>query len=203
MGFYGHVRATNDIDVWIGSSSENALKAEAAIREFGFDLPSLSAQKLIEEGKITRMGNPPMRIEVLNSISGVEFLDAYEKKVHGHHRRVEDTDDLSGRSPDEQKGLWANEGPSGCRGTGEVPVINSFRTSEPPSICCQLMWDRASFLPAVKSLSSGRDVAPGRDSIGMNVEDRVESSEGHKRSESGRSHVRIVSPRHFFRFANP
>ena len=80
VGLYGHVRATNDIDVWIGSSSENALKAEAAIREFGFDLPSLSAQKLIEEGKITRMGNPPMRIEVLNSISGVEFLDAYEKR---------------------------------------------------------------------------------------------------------------------------
>ncbi len=59
---------------------ENASKVEAAIREFGFDLPSLSAYKLIEEGKSTQMGHPPMRIEVLNSISNLAFLDAYEKR---------------------------------------------------------------------------------------------------------------------------
>jgi hypothetical protein len=73
VGFYGHVRATNDMDVWIKASTENALKAESAIREFGFDLPSLSADKLVEPGKITRMGHPPMRIEVLSSISRVSF----------------------------------------------------------------------------------------------------------------------------------
>ena len=80
VGFYGYVRATNDVDVWIESSAENASKAEAAIREFGFDVPSLSAEKLIEQGQITRMGHPPMRIEVLNSISGVEFRDAYARR---------------------------------------------------------------------------------------------------------------------------
>ena len=77
-------------------------------------------------------------------------------------------------------------------------MINWFRTCVPHSSCCHLMWNRASFSTAVKSLSSGRDIASGRDSIGMNIEDPVESSEGHKLSESGRSHVRIVSPGHFF-----
>jgi hypothetical protein len=81
VGFHGYVRATNDIDIWIEASSENASRAEAAIREFGFDLPTLSAEKLIEEGKITRMGRPPMRIEMLNSISGVLFHEAYGRKL--------------------------------------------------------------------------------------------------------------------------
>jgi len=80
VGFYGYVSATNDIDVWIDSSKENASRAEAAIREFGFDLATLTAAKLIEKGQITRMGHPPMRIEVLNSISGVEFRDAYTRR---------------------------------------------------------------------------------------------------------------------------
>ena len=47
VGFYGHVRATNDIDVLIEPSTENATKAEAAIREFGFDMPSLSSGKFV------------------------------------------------------------------------------------------------------------------------------------------------------------
>ena len=33
VGFYGYVRATNDIDAWIDSSAENAAKAEAALRD--------------------------------------------------------------------------------------------------------------------------------------------------------------------------
>jgi hypothetical protein len=36
---------------------------------------------LIRPGKITRMGVPPMRIEILNSISGVEFDEAYQARA--------------------------------------------------------------------------------------------------------------------------
>jgi predicted nucleotidyltransferase len=81
VGFYGYVRATNDIDVWIESTGANAVRVEAAVREFGFDVPELNASKLIEVGKITRMGNPPMRIEILNSISGITFDAAYPNRT--------------------------------------------------------------------------------------------------------------------------
>ncbi|MHB8638004.1 MAG: hypothetical protein ACYC96_16215 [Fimbriimonadaceae bacterium] len=77
VGYYGYVRATNDIDVWIQSTVNNAVRVEAAVREFEFDVPELDASKLIERGKITRMRNPPMRIEILNLISGITFDAAY------------------------------------------------------------------------------------------------------------------------------
>ncbi len=81
VGFHGHVRATNDIDIWIDVNADNAERVVSAIREFGFDAPELSASKLTEPRKITRMGLPPMRIEVLNTISGVAFDHAYPNRV--------------------------------------------------------------------------------------------------------------------------
>lgn len=39
VGYYGYVRATADMDVWIASNSVNAFKVLTALREFGFDLP--------------------------------------------------------------------------------------------------------------------------------------------------------------------
>ena len=81
VGIHGHVRATNDIDIWIESTQDNAERTEIALREFGYDLPQLSAEMLIRPSKITRMGRPPMRIEILNSISGVTFDEASISRI--------------------------------------------------------------------------------------------------------------------------
>ena len=80
VGIHGHVRATNDIDVWIDATKANARRTETAIREFGFDVPELTADRLIIPRKITRMGLPPMRIEVLNTVSGIAFAEAYPNR---------------------------------------------------------------------------------------------------------------------------
>jgi hypothetical protein len=45
----------------------------AAIREFGFDVPDLTPARVLEPRKIIRMGSPPLRIEVMHEIDGVEF----------------------------------------------------------------------------------------------------------------------------------
>lgn len=42
IGYYGYPRATGDIDIWISSSYNNALKTIVALIEFGFDFPELS-----------------------------------------------------------------------------------------------------------------------------------------------------------------
>jgi predicted nucleotidyltransferase len=81
VAVHGHVRATNDIDVWIEATPENARRTEAAIREFGFDLPELTTERLLDARVITRMGVPPMRIEVLSAISGVSFEEAYVNRI--------------------------------------------------------------------------------------------------------------------------
>lgn len=79
VALHGHIRATNELDIWIDDSLENAVRAELALREFGFDVQSLTPESLIRPGKMTRMGVPPLRIEVLNAISGVAFEEAFRR----------------------------------------------------------------------------------------------------------------------------
>lgn len=81
VAYHGYPRATNDIDIWIAISPENARKTVAALREFGFDMPELSERPFLEPDRIIRMGNPPMRIEISTTISGVEFRQCYADRV--------------------------------------------------------------------------------------------------------------------------
>lgn len=81
VGFHGYPRATSDIDIWVGRSPENAKRVVAAIREFGFDTPNLTPELFLEERKIVRMGHPPVRIEVMNSIDGVVFDQCRENLI--------------------------------------------------------------------------------------------------------------------------
>jgi len=84
VNYYGYVRATGDMDVWVGPSAENAERVAAAIREFGFDVPELSPELFTDPDAVVRMGERPFRIEVLTTISGVAFDECYEKRVVEH-----------------------------------------------------------------------------------------------------------------------
>jgi predicted nucleotidyltransferase len=81
VGFFGYPRATADMDVWIERSHENAEKIVAVLKLFGFDVPELSIDLFLEEGKIVRMGVPPLRLEILNDISGVTFAECYPSRT--------------------------------------------------------------------------------------------------------------------------
>jgi len=70
VNYYGYARATADLDIWIGTAPANAERAAKALREFGF---AGAEPKMFEPGKIIRMGVPPVRLEILTTISGVEF----------------------------------------------------------------------------------------------------------------------------------
>jgi hypothetical protein len=81
VGYHGYPRATNDMDIWIAIDPGNASRVTEALREFGFDVPELSPDLFLEKDRIVRMGNPPMRIEITTSISGVEFEECYASRV--------------------------------------------------------------------------------------------------------------------------
>ncbi len=78
---YGYPRFTGDIDLWIQTSTENADKVLRAFREFGFDVPNLRVELFTDPKLMTRMGHPPVRIEILNSVSGLVFEDAWSRRV--------------------------------------------------------------------------------------------------------------------------
>ena len=80
VGYYGYPRATADMDIWIAVHPQNANRVVAALKGFGFDVPGLSSDLFLKEGQIIRMGEPPLRIEIATTISGVNFDECYAER---------------------------------------------------------------------------------------------------------------------------
>ena len=87
VGFYGYPRATADMDVWVNANSENAKKLVEVLKEFGFG--EVEADVFQKEKQIIRMGTPPLRIELLTSISGVRFGECYGRRSNAEVDGVE------------------------------------------------------------------------------------------------------------------
>jgi hypothetical protein len=81
VAYHGYPRATQDMDVWVAISPENASRLVEVLREFGFEGPELADQLFLREDSIVRMGMPPMRIEIATSISGVSFQECYKDRI--------------------------------------------------------------------------------------------------------------------------
>jgi len=83
VGYYGYPRATADMDIWIAVNPTNANRMVTALNEFGFDVPELTTDLFLEENKIIRMGVPPVRLEIITTISGVDFDTCFQQKEQG------------------------------------------------------------------------------------------------------------------------
>lgn len=79
--FHGYPRYTSDMDIWIAVEQSNAVRMVAALREFGFDLPGLTTAMFLQETRMTQLGREPVKIEILNKISGVTFSEARQRSA--------------------------------------------------------------------------------------------------------------------------
>jgi predicted nucleotidyltransferase len=80
VAYFGYPRPTGDLDVWVAQSPENAARLVQAVREFGFNVPNLREELFLRDDQIVQMGNPPLRIDVMTTISGVNFADCYARR---------------------------------------------------------------------------------------------------------------------------
>jgi hypothetical protein len=81
VNHYGHHRSTNDIDFWIAVSDANFDRLLAAVRDFfGGDLEGLD-KKFLENNEALFFGGVPNKIEVFKHCSGLDFSDAYPRRV--------------------------------------------------------------------------------------------------------------------------
>ena len=80
VGIHGHIRATNDLDIWVNISPDNAARIDRALRQFGFAAAALTPDLFLTRNNVVRTGVPPIRIKILTSISGVEFESCYAEK---------------------------------------------------------------------------------------------------------------------------
>lgn len=80
LAFHGKPRHTGDLDIWIGISEENAKKMLWVVKDFGLRSLRFTVEDFLREGFITQIGYPPLRIDILNSIDGVKFSEAYKNR---------------------------------------------------------------------------------------------------------------------------
>lgn len=81
LAAHGHVRATKDLDVWVRPASDNAGRVLAALRAFGAPLRDLTEADLAAAGLVFQIGVAPLRIDIMTSIDGVEFADAWPARL--------------------------------------------------------------------------------------------------------------------------
>ena len=81
LAAHGVPRATGDLDIWIRGTTENAARVLAALKVFGAPLFDVSADDLTRPGTVFQIGVPPSRIDILTSISGVTFEEAWPRRV--------------------------------------------------------------------------------------------------------------------------
>ena len=81
VNHYGYHRSTEDIDFWIAVSDENFDRLLAAVRLFfGEDLAGLD-KKFLQNNEALFFGGVPNKIEVFKHASGLEFSQAYPRRV--------------------------------------------------------------------------------------------------------------------------
>ncbi len=81
LAVHGRPRATGDIDIWIRPSAENAQRVYSALVSFGAPIGNLSQTDLTTPHIVYQMGVPPRRIDILTSVSGVDFARAWERRI--------------------------------------------------------------------------------------------------------------------------
>ena len=81
LAAHGHVRATKDLDLWVQPDTSNAQKVIQALSDFGAPLSGLTADDLSRKGTIFQIGLPPIRIDIITNIDGVEFEEAWPDRL--------------------------------------------------------------------------------------------------------------------------
>jgi hypothetical protein len=82
LAAHGAPRATGDLDIWVRATPENAERVLQAVRQFGAPLVDLTSGDLLSPDVVFQIGLVPCRIDLLTSISGVEFDRAWHNRIH-------------------------------------------------------------------------------------------------------------------------
>ena len=81
LAAHGLPRATGDFDAWVWIDTDNAVRIVRSLDEFGFVGLNLSVDDFNRTDVVVQLGDPPHRIDIMTSIDGVDFEEAWERKV--------------------------------------------------------------------------------------------------------------------------
>lgn len=78
---HGYRRVTGDLDIWVNRTRENYKKISDAFQEFGLPTFDMTEEKFLdpETADVFSYGRPPVSIDIITKLKGVEFHDAFEQ----------------------------------------------------------------------------------------------------------------------------
>lgn len=82
LAFHGFPRYTKDIDFWVWVNQENARNLVKTLEEFGFSSLDFKEDDFLSPGYVVQLGQPPGRIDLLTSVTGLDFEECYETRVN-------------------------------------------------------------------------------------------------------------------------
>jgi hypothetical protein len=81
LAAHGHVRATLDIDLWVRPTPENARRTWRAVQRFRAPLAKMRVEDFAEPDVLYQIGLPPSRIDIMTSVTGLEFEAAWPNRI--------------------------------------------------------------------------------------------------------------------------
>ncbi len=83
LAFFGAPRFTGDMDVFVNPTATNGKRIMAALEQFGFGSLDLTPQDFELPNQVIQLGVPPVRIDLITSISGVDWEQATTNRITG------------------------------------------------------------------------------------------------------------------------
>ena len=81
VALHGYLRATKDVDLFVGTDAQNAQRVWNALAKFGAPLDELSPSDLSKPDVFFIIGYPPNRIDVITTIDGISFEQAWKNRI--------------------------------------------------------------------------------------------------------------------------
>jgi hypothetical protein len=81
VSVHAQPRATKDLDIWVKADPENAKAVYQALVKFGAPLAGVTLADFAEKGPFFHMGQQPVAVDILTEIPGLEFDQAWERRV--------------------------------------------------------------------------------------------------------------------------
>ena len=83
LAFHGAPRFTGDLDILVKPDPLNARRILAALEAFGFTSLGLAPADFEPSDQIVQLGVPPVRVDLITSITGVSWEEAFSGRTPG------------------------------------------------------------------------------------------------------------------------
>jgi hypothetical protein len=89
LAYHGAPRYTGDLDLFVRPDAENAARVLSALDDFGFGSVGIKVEDLQNPNKVVQLGYPPVRVDIITSISGLSWDEAFKKCERGKYGDIE------------------------------------------------------------------------------------------------------------------